>query len=266
MSQWSPDTYAEHSSLQETMAARVLATLDLDDSMRVLDVGCGDGKITAGISRRIPRGSVLGVDPSTSMIAHASEVFAPPAYPNLRFEVADARSLPDRGEFDVVVSFNALHWVPEHEEALRSIRNSLRTGGRAHLRFVPEGRRRSLEDVLEDVRELPAWSGHFSGFRRPFSHPTAEEYRALAEEAGFVVDRLRVEDEAWDFGGRDAFVAFGRATFVEWTSRLPEPIRERFIAAVLDRYRSLAADGPRESNVFKFYQMDVTLTAVDGSG
>jgi SAM-dependent methyltransferase len=243
------------------MARRVLAALELDESLRVLDVGCGDGRITAQVAGLIPRGSVVGVDPSRDMIAHASGRFDPSDHPNLRFEVADARRLPYRNEFDLVVSFNALHWVPEQGEALRSIRTALRPGGRARLRLVAEGRRRSLEDVIEDIRESPEWSAHFAGFRRPFTHPTPDEYRARAERAGFVVDEIRVDDASWDFRARAAFVDFARATFVEWTARIPEPLRDRFIGDVLDRYRSIAADGPGEADVFKFYQMDVALTS-----
>jgi trans-aconitate 2-methyltransferase len=260
MTEWNADAYAAHSGLQEAMARRALASLDLDASARVLDVGCGDGRITALIAGRVPSGAVVGVDPSRDMVAHASKHADPTSRPNLRFEVADARRLPFRDEFDAVVSFNALHWVPEQAEALRSIRSALRPGGRARLRFVPEGRRRSLEDAIEDVRESADWSAHFSGFRRPFSHPTADEFRARVGEAGFVVDGLVVEDQSWDFRTREAFVAFARATFVAWTGRLPEPTRDRFIGAVLDRYTSLAADGPGEANVFKFYQIDATLT------
>ena len=117
------------------------------------------------IAGRVPRGSVLGVDPSHDMIAFATGHFPPSVRPNLRFEVADARRLPYRREFDLVVSFNALHWVPEQEDALRSIRSALRPGGRAILRFVPQGERTSLEDVIEDVRESAGWAEFFRGFR-----------------------------------------------------------------------------------------------------
>jgi SAM-dependent methyltransferase len=243
------------------MAQEQLGRLTLEGGERALDVGCGDGKITAEIAARIPRGSVLGVDPSRNMITFASSRFGPPAHANLRFEVADARRLPYRDEFDLVVSFNALHWVAEQDAALGSIRAALKPGGRALLRMVPRsGRRECLEDVVEEVRRGARWTGSFAGFRRPYVHFTPEEYRGLAERAGFRVVRLHVEDKAWDFKTREAFLAFSRAVLVEWTQRLPESEREVFIADVLDRYQSVAADGLQEANTFKFYQMEVELT------
>src|SRR5207253_9490301 len=100
MTEWNAAEYARISGLQAAMAKEVLALLDLEGSERVLDIGCGDGRITAEIAAGVPRGSVLGVDPSHAMIAFASSHFALPIRPNLRFEVADARRLPFREEFD----------------------------------------------------------------------------------------------------------------------------------------------------------------------
>ena len=57
------------------MAQEVLALLDLNGSERILDVGCGEGKITAEIASRVPRGSVVGVDPSHDMIGFATKHF-----------------------------------------------------------------------------------------------------------------------------------------------------------------------------------------------
>ena len=261
MTEWHASDYHRQSSLQQAMAEEQLARLTLEGGERMLDVGCGDGRITAEIAARLPRGSALGVDPSQEMIAFASSHFGTPAHANLRFEVGDARRLPYRSEFDLVVSFNALHWVPEQEAALASIRAALKPGGRALLRMVPAGRRQSLEDVIEEVRQRPRWAGSFAGYRRPYLHLAPEEYRALAERAGFRVVRLHVDDKAWDFRTRDGFVAFARATFVEWTQRLPESEWGAFIGDVLDRYQDVAAQGAQDASTFKFYQMEVELAA-----
>lgn len=260
MTEWHASDYHLRSSLQQAMAAEQLGRLTLIGSERILDVGCGDGRITAEMAARVPGGSVLGIDPSRAMIAFATGHYGPPDHPNLHFEVADVRHLPFRHEFDLVVSFNALHWVPEQKAALASIRRALTPGGRALLRLVPESDRPSLEDVIEQVRQRPCWAAHFPGFVRPFAHFTPHAYHALAEAAGFRVDQLLVEDKAWDFQTREAFLAFCRATFVEWTQHLPQDQWEAFITDVLDRYQALAADNPQEANTFKFCQMTAELT------
>ena len=259
MTEWNAAEYARRSSLQEVMAEEVLAFLDLQDGEQVLDVGCGDGKITAEIAARIPNGSVIGVDPSQDMIAFASSHFGPEIRPNLRFEVGDARHLPFREEFDLVVSFNALHWVPQQDAALQSIRCAMKSDGVAQLRLVPKGERKSLEDVLEETCLSPNWARYFTEFHAPYLHLTPEQYGTMAERNGLGVRHIHMEAKAWDFTSRAAFFAFGSVTFVEWTRCLPEAERPAFITDVLDRYQSVAADRPGEENTFKFYQMDVTL-------
>jgi SAM-dependent methyltransferase len=257
MTEWDAAAYARQSSLQEAMAEEHIALLRLAGDERVLDVGCGDGRLSREIATLVPRGSVLGVDPSLHMVdfarAHAAGV------PNLRFAVGDARELGFDAEFDLVVSFNALHWVHELDAALASIAAALRPGGEAHLRFVPAGKIASLEDVIEETRSSPRWSASYEGFRPPFRHVPAEEFRRLAEAAGLRVARLEVQRRAWDFGSRPAFAGFCRATFVEWTQRLPERDWDGFIADVLDRYRAIACGRPGEENTFKFDQMDSVL-------
>jgi trans-aconitate methyltransferase len=260
MTDWQASDYYHQSALQQAMAKEQLDQLHLGGTERILDVGCGDGKITAQIAARVRGGFVLGVDPSPDMIAFASSLFGPPALANLRFVLADARNLTYREEFDLVVSFNALHWVPEQREALRSIHAALKPGGRAQLRLVSNGPRKSLEDVIEEIRDEARWAHHFQGFRKPYAHFTPDEYRALAELEGFQILQLRVDDKAWDFKNRETFFAFCRATFAEWTQRVPEREWPAFISDVLDRYQSVAAESPQEMNTFKFYQMEVVLT------
>ena len=260
MTEWNAAEYYRRSSLQEAMAQEVLALLDLKGSERILDVGCGDGKITAEIASRAPRGSVVGVDPSRDMISFAQSHFGPATRPNLRFEVADARCLPFQDEFDLVVSFNALHWIPEQDTALTSIHSALIAGGKAQLRLVAAGARKSLENVVEETRRTSKWSVYFRDFRDPYLHLTAEQYRAVAEQNGLHVDWIRTGDRAWDFESRAAFVAFSSVTFVEWSQWLPEGERLEFVNDALDRYAKVAADRPEEENTFKFYQMDIALS------
>src|SRR5262245_20541600 len=155
MTEWDARGYAEISGLQRAMTSEVLSRLELRGDERILDLGCRNGRVTAEIAGRVGRGSVLGLDASSEMIAYAFKQYPRNAHANLDFRVGDARELPFHGEFDLVVSFNALHWVPEQERALRSISASLKPGGMARLRLVPKGTHRSLEDTLEETRKSP---------------------------------------------------------------------------------------------------------------
>ena len=259
MTEWAAADYERISGLQQAMAEEVLFRLDLDGARRILDVGCGNGKITAEIAARDPRATVIGVDPSHEMVEFASSHYAAPTYPNLRFQVADARQLPYREEFDLVVSFNALHWIPQQDKALQSICDAMKPGAGAQLRLVGKGTRHSLEHMIEKTCNSPRWAQYLEHFQQPYLHLTPEQYSALAESQGLRVIQIDIEDKSWDFKTRSAFEAFGEVTFVEWTRMLPAQEELNFVEDVLDAYRPIAEQRPGDGNTFKFYQMDITL-------
>jgi trans-aconitate 2-methyltransferase len=259
VTEWNASEYDRLSALQAAMAEEVLSLLKLEGNEHILDIGCGNGKTTAEIAARVPHGSVTGVDASAEMVAFAKEHWTS-AHPNLQFAVADARKLPFDHEFDLIVSFNALHWITDQALPLQAIHGAIKPGGKAQLRLVPKGRRKSIEDVIEETRLSPRWSSYFSGFQDPYLHLTPEQYGELAEQQGFRVVSTHTADKAWDFQSRATFLAFSKVTMIEWTQHVPEAERSAFIADVLDRYQHVAAQAPGEENFFRFYQMDIVLT------
>jgi ubiquinone/menaquinone biosynthesis C-methylase UbiE len=106
---------------------RRLAEL-LRRGLAVLDVGCGTGAITAGIARAVaPAGYAVGVDRDTDLLAIAEKEHR--GISNLRFEFAEAATLPFRGEFDIVSAARTLQWIAEPARALARIRDAAKPGG-----------------------------------------------------------------------------------------------------------------------------------------
>lgn len=256
---WQGADYARHSSLQAAMADEVLSRLPLQGDELLLDVGCGDGKLSARIAERLPRGSVLGVDASADMVRYAAQQFPAQDWPNLRFQVADARQLDFDGRFDRVVSFNALHWVPQQDLALRGIRRALKPKGRAQLRLVTRSALTSLEEVAEAVRREPDWAQAFAGFTDPYLRLDAAQYAALAESLGLKVLSSHSEMKRWDFGSAEAFFGFCNAGFGAWTARLPAERQRAFVEAVMQRYLARVDAAFGERFCFHFMQTDVLL-------
>jgi trans-aconitate 2-methyltransferase len=258
MTEWDAKRYDEVDSLQKWVADKHLANLELDGTERVLDIGCGEGKISAEVAQRLPGGSVLGIDPSTRMVAFARSRFPKDQCLNLGFEIADATALPYRDAFDLVISFNALHWVHDQDAVLRGIRAALKERGRTFLQLVPQGPRKSLEDVIEETCRTERWARYFGERHRPpYVHFTPEAYAQLAERNGLLVERLARELCSWDFGGRQGFADWADVTFVEWTKKIPREEHSDFIADVLDSYDRIDETG--KPGIFKFYQMEVVL-------
>jgi trans-aconitate 2-methyltransferase len=90
---WNPADYAANSVVQQAWARELIAKLNLRGDEHILDVGCGDGKVTAEIARAVPRGSVTGIDASADMIGFARKTFPLSQVPNLQFQNCDARRI-----------------------------------------------------------------------------------------------------------------------------------------------------------------------------
>ena len=90
---WNPADYAANSVVQQTWARELIARLKLRGDEHILDVGCGDGKVTAEIAQAVPRGFVVGIDASAEMIGFARKAFPPSQISNLTFQICDARKI-----------------------------------------------------------------------------------------------------------------------------------------------------------------------------
>jgi trans-aconitate 2-methyltransferase len=233
---WDAADYAKSSSEQQRWARELIAKLDLNGDERLLDIGCGDGKVTAEIASNLPRGSVVGVDNSENMIALAQSAYPTEAVPNLRFEKQDASSLPFVSEFDVVFSNAALHWVLDHAPVLRGIQRSLRCGGKALLQMGGSG---SAADVIATLDELLAsnqWRDCFTGFGFPYGFYGPDEYRQWLHEAKLHAVRAELIPKDMVHRDRPAFEDWLRTTWLPYTQRVPEARRAAFTTQLVDKY------------------------------
>jgi trans-aconitate 2-methyltransferase len=251
---WSGEDYARVSGLQRTMASDAVARLAFTGTERVLDVGCGDGFITRSIAGMVSGGYVVGVDPSPGMIAAAHAIPAD-AQAGPWFVRADVRRLPFGEQFDVVVSFNALHWVPEQRQALAEIATVAHPGARVLIQVVCAGERTSLESVAMAISRRPAWAAWFDGFTAPYVHVKPAGYGELAASAGLHVEALTVADREWDFGSRQRFAQWCAVGSSAWTDRLDPADRPRFVGEMVRAYE--AVSGRR--GLFRFTQMRAEL-------
>ncbi len=254
---WDGRRYDEVNGLQRWVADQALATLALDGAERVLDVGCGDGRVTAELAARVPRGSVLGVDPSPRMLEVAAGRVRPDV-PNLAFAAGSAETLTYDAEFDVVVSFNALHWVADLGLALQRIRAALRPGGTAYLQLVCEGERPSVEDVTYAVTRREPYAAWLGDVPPAYHHRHPVEIAALARAAGLEVVDERVDDLAWDFGSAEDVRAWLSVGFADWLRPLPEELRPRLVVQAADDYAAIVGS----QGVVRFLQLRDRFVAI----
>ena len=243
MATWDAVDYAKNSQGQFGWALSNLGKLRLTGNETVLDIGCGDGKISAEIARRVPQGRVIGIDQSEAMITLANESFA---LENLEFRVQDAQALDFRGEFGRVFSNSAIHWMPDPEAVVRGIGRALRSGGRIFLSLGGRGTAAQGRQAIDELSALPPWSAYLAGAGSPHHFLGPEEYRPWLAAAGLHADRVDLVPRPMHLANMTALEGWLRTTWMTYGQRVPEERRSEFLREFTERVRrgcEVANDG-----------------------
>ncbi len=235
---WNPADYAKNSTNQYAWAKELIPKLGLCGNESLLDIGCGDGKVTAEIARCLPDGSVVGVDNSPEMVKLAQSTFPAEQYPNLHFEVMDARNLTFDNQFDIAFSNATLHWILDQKAALAGVKRSLKPHGRVLFQMAGKRNAADVLAILGEMLHEPTWSGFFEGFRFPYAFLDAEEYRGLLLEAGLVPLRVETFPRDMKFSSAEGMAGWVRTTWLPFTERVPPELRCEFVGGIVDRYFS----------------------------
>lgn len=220
---WDPGQYARNARFVAELAGPALELLAPRRGERILDLGCGDGFLTARLQASGCR--VLGVDSSPEQVEAARSRGVPA-------ELADAARLSFEGEFDAVFSNATLHWVRDADAALRGVRRALRPGGRFVAELGGEG---CVARIREALAAGLANRGIDYASLDPWYFPALPEYRSRLEAAGFQVDVIELVPRPTPLPGdvRGWLETFARV----FTERLPESQREGFLDEVREQLR-----------------------------
>jgi len=220
---WDAELYETKHAFVWEKARCLLEWLAAQSGERILDVGCGTGHLSAEIATSGAR--VVGVDRSPEMVAEARQKF-----PEVKFEVCDARDLLFMQEFDGVFSNAALHWIPQADQVVEGIARALKPGGRFVAEFGGKGNVQNTVAALE--RGLTALNISANA-ANPWYYPSVAEYSTLLEKHGFEVRHVILFDRptALEDGER------GLATWItmfggSFLQRVPAARRADYLRAV----------------------------------
>jgi trans-aconitate methyltransferase len=172
---WNAANYERHARFVAELGAPVLDLLAPKPGEAILDLGCGDGALT---ERLAEVGAVVrGFDASPDLVAAARAR-------GLRVDCGDGHALPYAGEFDAVFSNAALHWMKRPAEVAAGVRRALRRGGRFVGEFGGFGNVAAIVTALLAVLQRRGIDGTILN---PWYFPTAKQYAAVLDEAGFAV-------------------------------------------------------------------------------
>ena len=233
--EWDAATYDRVANPQARWGRAVVARLDLTGTERVLDAGCGTGRVTEQVLERLPGGRVIGLDGSSAMAGQARERLSAHSA-RLSLVVADlAGPLPlATASVDAIISTATFHWIADHDALFNHLAVVLRPGGQLVAQFGGHG---NIASVSRAVRQV---TGDDAELR---TYPTAEQTEQRLARSGFTDIEAWLTPEPTRYASREELEEF-MATVILWPhlARLDPVERPAFVRAVADRLPGLELD------------------------
>jgi trans-aconitate 2-methyltransferase len=225
--QWDGQSYDRISAPMEALGREVLARLELTGDELVLDVGCGSGRITEALIERLPRGRVIALDASQSMVDAAQR-----RLPQADVRMMDALELELPETADAVISTATFHWIADHERLFGRLRAALRPGGRLVAQCGGEGNIDVLRGHANDVLTHEPYAGHFRDWRPPWNYANPEQTRERLLRAGFARAECWLQPAPTQPEHAREFLA--TIVLGPHVQQLPEELREQFMDDVME--------------------------------
>ena len=186
---WSPETYLRNASFVPELGKSVVEMLDAQAGERILDLGCGEGSLSAVI--QAAGASVLAIDSSPAQVAATRAR-------GLEAEVMDGRELDFSNAFDAVFSNAALHWMRPISKVFENVFRALKPGGRFVAEMGGAGNISAIRSALYDALES---RGLNPSRYDPWSFPGPGEARGVLQRAGFDVAALTLHRRPTELPG-----------------------------------------------------------------
>ncbi len=226
--EWDAKTYDAVSDPQLSWGMEVLSRLELNGDESVIDAGCGSGRVTEELIKRLPDGHVTAIDGSEAMIDEARKRLGD----GVSYEVADLAELEVEKPVDLIFSTATFHWILDHDRLFTHLRAALRPGGRLVAQCGGEGNVAEHARAIATVAARPEFAAHLSGMTGIWNFASPEETEARLRNAGFTEARCWLEPKPVQPEHPLEFTS--TVTLGPLLAQLPEQQRRPFAEAVLE--------------------------------
>src|ERR1035437_567596 len=241
---WDPDKYNQFAAEREQPFWDLVRLLEPVDSPKVVDLGCGDGRLTAALSESIGSRSMLGIDSSIAMIAAAAEHSSE----QVRFEVGDIGAWEQADSYDLVFANASMQWVPDHPAVLAKWSTSLRQGGQLAVQVSANADHPAhlvAAELAEELMNDPPPDVVAQNVLAP------ERYAELLDALGFDRQHVRLQVYVHHLASTADVVEWVKGTTL---TRFTEPLGTAGWNRFVDLYRERLLDviGDRSPYVYPF--------------
>jgi trans-aconitate 2-methyltransferase len=226
---WEASKYDRLADPQEEWGREVLARMELRGDETVLDAGCGSGRVTKLLLERLPRGRVIGVDASPSMIEVARKAFG--ADERVELIVTDLLDLELEQPVDAIFSNATFHWILDHRRLFARLHAALRPGGVMEAQCGGEGNVAEWERAVEAAAGDERFAAYLRGMPPATNFASVGDTESHLRAAGFEVNRVWLERRtSTPSEPREYVRSVGLAKQFD---RLPPELHDEFTDAVL---------------------------------
>jgi trans-aconitate 2-methyltransferase len=226
--EWDADTYDALAFPQFAWGLEVVERLELGGGETALDAGCGSGRVSAELLRRLPEGRLIAVDGSEAMIAKARERLGE----EVAYLVADLSELEIAQPVDLIFSTATFHWITDHDRLFARLHAALRPGGRLVAQCGGEGNVAEHAKAIAAAAARPEFAPHFEGMEAMWNFAGPTETEGRLRKAGFSGTRCWLEPKPVTPEHPLEFTE--TVTLGPHLDRLPEGLRRPFAEAVLE--------------------------------
>jgi trans-aconitate 2-methyltransferase len=220
--EWNAASYERVSGPQEEWGRDVLDRLELEGDERVLDAGCGTGRVTAALLERLPRGELLAVDGSRAMVEQAKARFGD----RVHVFQQDLAELRLDEPVDAILSTATFHWIPDHDRLFARLHAALKPGGRLVAQCGAYGNVANVDAAARRVHHpaLEGWEG-------PWNFATTKATAQRLANAGFK--DIWTWSQRWPVAPEDPHEFLSTVVLGSHLDRLPEADRAGYVDAVI---------------------------------
>jgi len=223
---WNPRQYERFLEERGQPFLDLMALVEQQPEMRVVDLGCGTGRLTRQLQQHLQPREILGLDFSPAMLAES----AGHASGALHFELGDIAGFSADHSYDLVFSNSALHWIPDHPALFARLTAALAPGGQLAVQ-MPAMYQHPSHVVASEVATLPQFASALGGYVHREYVLSVAEYEELLVRLGYMRHRAELRIYRHEMPSREEVIEWVKGTLlVPYQERLQPEMYDRFLA------------------------------------